>query len=252
MAKDKKSFILYADLIKSIEHLTNEEKGILFNHLLLYVNDKNPILEDRLILTAWKPIELQLKRDLIKFEEVKIKRSEAGKRSAELRALKNDEQNLTNSTSVDFDEQSSTNPTVNDTVNVTVNDNDNVNDTVNVILLKKETKNKIFSFRQNLINYGFDENLIDDWLKVRKNKKASNTETAYKKFISEIEKRNCVPNDVLEIIVANSWSGFNWEWIDNLKNVNNGKQQRTVTDIALDAFNSEAAKNFSFKPKIDY
>ena len=128
MAENKKSFVLYADLIKSIEHLTNEEKGILFNHLLEYVNDKNPVLEDRLILTAWKPIELQLKRDLIKFEEVKAKRSEAGKRSAELRALKNDENNLTNSTSVESVEQTSTNPT------------DNVNDNVNVNVINSKSK----------------------------------------------------------------------------------------------------------------
>ena len=38
MAEGKKSFVLYADLIKSIEHLTNEEKGVLFNHLLEYYN----------------------------------------------------------------------------------------------------------------------------------------------------------------------------------------------------------------------
>lgn len=67
MAEGKKSFVLYADLLDNIEHLTNEEKGILFNHLLEYVNDKNPILEDRLLVTAWKPIEKQLKRDLKKF-----------------------------------------------------------------------------------------------------------------------------------------------------------------------------------------
>jgi len=120
MAENKKSFVLYADLIKNIEHLTNEEKGILFNHLLEYVNDKKPILEDRLILTAWKPIEAQLKRDLVKFEEVKQKRSEAGKRSAELRALKIDEQTPTNPTSVESVKQTPTNPTDNVTVNVTV------------------------------------------------------------------------------------------------------------------------------------
>lgn len=118
MAENKKSFVLYADLVKSIEHLTNEEKGVLFNHLLLYVNDQNPVLEDRLVLTAWKPIELQLKRDLRKFEEVKAKRSDAGKRSAELRALKADEQTSTNSTSVESVQQMSTNPTDNVTVNV--------------------------------------------------------------------------------------------------------------------------------------
>lgn len=145
MAENKKSFVLYADLIKSIEHLTNEEKGILFNHLLEYVNDKNPVLEDRLILTAWKPIELQLKRDLIKFEEVKAKRSEAGKRSAELRALKNDENNLTNSTSVESVEQTSTNPT------------DNVNDNVNVNVINSKSKPSLetrsLAFKESLIQF---------------------------------------------------------------------------------------------------
>ena len=121
MATDKKSFILYADLIDNIDHLTNEEKGILFTHLLNYVNDKNPVLEDRLILTAWKPIERQLKRDLKKFEEIKEKRSEAGKKSAELRALKKDKQEQQKSTSVESVKQCSTNPTVN--VNDNVNEN---------------------------------------------------------------------------------------------------------------------------------
>ena len=100
MAENKKSFVLYSDLIHNIDHLTNEEKGILFQHLLEYVNDLKPVLKDRLVLTAWKPIERQLKRDLQKFEDVKGKRSEAGKRSAELRALKKIEQNPTNPTSV--------------------------------------------------------------------------------------------------------------------------------------------------------
>ena len=85
MAENKKSFVLYCDLLTSINHLTNEEKGILFQHLLEYVNDMNPILEDRLLLTAWKPIEIQLKRDLIKFEDRKEKLSEYGKKGAEKR-----------------------------------------------------------------------------------------------------------------------------------------------------------------------
>ena len=141
MAENKKSFVLYADLLKSIEHLTNEEKGILFNHLLEYVNDKNPILDDRLILTAWKPIEIQLKRDLVKYEVIKEKRSIAGQKSAEIK-----KQNSTKSTSVESVEQTSTkstvNVSVNDNVNVTVNDNDND------ILLKKETKEYIPDFSE--------------------------------------------------------------------------------------------------------
>ena len=124
MAENKKSFVLYADLITNIDHLTNEEKGVLFNHLLEYVNDMNPILTDRVVLSAWKFIQSQLKRDLVKFEEVKGKRSEAGKKSAELRALNKKQQNPTKPTSVESVQQSSTNPTV------SVNVNDNVNDNI--------------------------------------------------------------------------------------------------------------------------
>jgi len=120
MAENKKSFVLYADLINNIDHLTNEEKGILFTHLLEYVNDMNPILENRVVLSAWKFIQSQLKRDLVKFEEVKGKRSDAGKESARLRALNKEQQNPTKATSVETVQQTSTNPTVN------VNDNDNV------------------------------------------------------------------------------------------------------------------------------
>ena len=68
MAKDKKSFLIYCDIIHTIDHLTDEEKGRLFQHLLEYVNDMNPVLEDRLLLTAWKPIQQQLKRDLEKYQ----------------------------------------------------------------------------------------------------------------------------------------------------------------------------------------
>lgn len=79
MAEGKKSFVLYTDLIQSISHLTNEEKGILFNHLLEYVNDMNPVLTDRLLLTAWKPIELSLKRDLEKFNKALEEKSISGR-----------------------------------------------------------------------------------------------------------------------------------------------------------------------------
>jgi len=128
MAENKKSFVLYADLMQNIEHLTNEEKGVLFNHLLMYVNDLNPTLEDRLLVTAWKPIEAQLKRDLKKFEQVKAKRSEAGKKSAKLKK----QQNSTNSTSVESVKQKATNSTsVKSVQHRSTNSTDNVNDNVN-------------------------------------------------------------------------------------------------------------------------
>ena len=121
MAKDKKGFILYADLIKVVSKLPNETAGKLFKIILSYVNDLEVSIDDLLLEIAFEPIKNQLKRDLVKFEQVKSKRSDAGKRSAELRALKKEGQNPTNSTSVESVQQTSTNPTV--TVNDIVTDN---------------------------------------------------------------------------------------------------------------------------------
>jgi hypothetical protein len=42
MAKEKKSFVLYSDLIHAIKELTREEKGELLETILSYVNDENP------------------------------------------------------------------------------------------------------------------------------------------------------------------------------------------------------------------
>lgn len=93
--------------------------------------------------------------------------------------------------------------------------------------------NKRFDFKTSLIKYGFDKNLVSDWLKVRKTKKASNTETVFKKFISDIEKRECDINKILEHIVVRNWSGFNWEWYDKeMKEKSSAKKENTEPIIA--------------------
>jgi len=125
MAEDKKSFVLYSDQRSIIEMLPDDKAGILLKHIFAYVNDENPINNDPLVLLAFEPIKLQMKRDLIKWLATKGVRSTAGKASAEARRLlKESQQNSTNLTNVDFVQQSSTNPTV----NVTVNDNVTVNE----------------------------------------------------------------------------------------------------------------------------
>ena len=114
MANGKKSFVLYADLLKSVDHLTEEELGKLFRHILEYVNDLNPVLEDRLLLTAWKPIERSLKEDLKKWEEIRQKRAKAGAKGGKAKQAnaKSAKQNIANqavsvtdSVSVNVDKQ---------------------------------------------------------------------------------------------------------------------------------------------------
>ena len=123
MADNKKSFVLYCDIIKTVEILPNETAGELFKHILSYVNDEEPQTDNMLVKLAFEPIKQQLKRDLEKWEEIKVKRSEAGKKSAAKRNKNQQKQQVL--TSVKSVEQTLTNPTVNDNVNVTVNVNVN-------------------------------------------------------------------------------------------------------------------------------
>ena len=237
MAENKKSFVLYTDSKGLIDQLPDEIAGRLFKHIFAYVNDENPISEELILNIAFEPIKNQLKRDLVKWSNQTEQRRQAGLKSAEIRKR--------NSTSVNERSFSST-----DNVNVSVSVNDSVSDNVtdSVILLKKETKS-IFSFERGLLEYGFDKHLVTDWLKVRKTKKATNTETAFKNFIAELEQRNCNINEVLEICVEKSWSGFKWSWIDNLKQTNtfnNGRVEKTTREVFEDALQSEAARNFRF------
>ena len=117
MADNKKSFLLYCDLIHTVKKLPKEKQGELFITILEYVNDMNPEVKDLNVDLVFEPIKRQLKRDLIKYEGKKKQWSEAGKASAKARKKK--------STTVN-DRSTDSTVTVNDTVNVNVNVNDNV------------------------------------------------------------------------------------------------------------------------------
>ena len=82
-------------------------------------------------------------------------------------------------------------------------------------------KEKAFVFRIALIDYGFDKDLVDDWLSVRKTKKATNTKTAFDGFIKEVEKSNNDKDQILKTCIEKSWSGFKTEWLNNLNNNSN-------------------------------
>jgi len=79
MAEDKKGFLLYADLIHTIEKMPNDKAGLLFKHILNYVNDLNPVTDDLIVELTFEPIKQQLKRDLLKYKETKIDKSNGGK-----------------------------------------------------------------------------------------------------------------------------------------------------------------------------
>jgi len=125
MAKDKKSFVLYSDLIHTVEKLPNSTAGELFKHILRYVNDLNPETDNFTIDVVFESIKQQLKRDLDKYEDKKKQWSEAGKASAEARKLKKEQEQRT---LTDVKQRSTVST-------VSVNDTVNVNDIVSVRII---------------------------------------------------------------------------------------------------------------------
>lgn len=88
-----------------------------------------------------------------------------------------------------------------------------------------------FDFKKSLLKFGFDPQLVEEWLKIRKTKKAVNTETALNGFLNEIKKNKSTdPNSILRVCVERSWSGFKSEWLNNLNLSKNGISQSISRD----------------------
>lgn len=81
--------------------------------------------------------------------------------------------------------------------------------------LQKNIENKRirFDFKKALIDIGVSPEVAEDWLEVRKAKKAANTETAFKRLKEEISKSGLPANECITIAVARSWQGFQADWI---------------------------------------
>lgn len=80
MASNKKSVLLYCDIIHTVEELSDVDAGKLFKHYLRYINDKNPDPPSKLIKIVFEPIKQGLKRDLKKWEKTSEKNSANAKK----------------------------------------------------------------------------------------------------------------------------------------------------------------------------
>lgn len=226
MATDKKSFILYCDLIHTVNKLPDETAGKLLKHILAYVNDLNPETEDLLVEVAFEPIKQAMKRDLKKWE-TEIDRKSQGAILGNLKRWHFDLYEKVDSKELTLDEAqtiaksripSHTDKTdgiaiksiasIADSVNVSVSDNVNVND-----IKKKDIPPRGFDFKSSLIQLGVEKQVAEDWLKVRAKHKASNTQTAFNKIATEINKSGRDANWCITKAVEKSWRGFEAEWV---------------------------------------
>lgn len=133
MAENKKSFVLYCDLIHTVSKMPSDKAGDLFKHILLYVNDKNPVTDDLIVQLTFEPVKQQLKRDLLKYEGVKEIKSNSGRiggiKSGEARRKQTEANEAYASNSKQNEANEAVTVNVND--NVTVNDNEIANDIKN-------------------------------------------------------------------------------------------------------------------------
>lgn len=79
-----------------------------------------------------------------------------------------------------------------------------------------------FDFKKSLVELGITEQTASDWMAVRKNAKATNTQTAFNALRSQIEKickrHGVTAEQVAAFAVGKDWKGINAEW-DAVKNI---------------------------------
>lgn len=89
---------------------------------------------------------------------------------------------------------------------------DNISPTEIIINKEKDVR---FDFKKSLLEIGVSPQVAEDWLKVRKAKKAANTETAFKRIQHEIQLSGLSADECITIAVERSWQGFKAEWLSN-------------------------------------
>ncbi|WP_424585513.1 replication protein [Acinetobacter baumannii] len=100
-----------------------------------------------------------------------------------------------------------------------------------------------FSFVEELRKLGANDQLINDWLAVRKNKKASNNQTSFSRFESQLSKANLDINTVLRICIERDWKGFDASWLANVNLSEYQEQtQQTIPEQPATQFKGVAKK----------
>lgn len=190
MAENKKSFILYSDLLHTIDLMPDENAGKLFKHILKYVNDLDPEAEDLITKLSFEPIKQQLKRDLNAWEKTIELKSDSGKmgnlkrwhKDLYLQVIDN-KLNIDEALVIAHNRKTSHTDTLpsHPIANIAVNVNDNVNVNVNVNNIEERKLKFADTLKPYLQTYGKD--FLNDFFKYWTEPNISNT-----KFKKELER----------------------------------------------------------------
>ena len=244
----KETFLFYADWLNVIRDLPSEVQLEVYQAIAEYAIYGNLIELKPLAKVAFGFVKQTIDRDTQKYISISEKRSEAGKKGG--RRLKDNELEESNEKQKKqlLSEKSKKS-------NCPLNDNDNVNDNDNDFSFLKKKKQKSarvdfdeeeknnqplsdqketspqvaaapppFNFRQAMLSAGFAADLTEDWLKIRKAKKAVNSERAFKIFLEQVQRTGRDKNEILALVVQKQWKGFEANWVQSAQQSHNSQQ----------------------------
>ena len=242
----KETFLFYADWLNVIRDLPSEVQLEVYQAIAEYAIYGNLIELKPLAKVAFGFVKQTIDRDTQKYISISEKRSEAGKKGG--RRLKDNELEESNEKQKKqlLSEKSKKS-------NCSLNDNDNVNDNDISFLEKKKQKSASvdfdeeeknnqplsdpketspqvaaapppFNFKQAMLSAGFAADLTEDWLKIRKAKKAVNSERAFKIFLEQVQRTGQDKNAILALVVQKQWKGFEASWVQSAQQSHNPQE----------------------------
>ena len=252
---ERETFVFYKDWLNVIRDLPSEVQLEVYQAITEYAIYGNLIELKPLAKVAFGFVKQTIDRDTQKYISIKEKRKEAGAKGGRpLKTNELEESKDKQKNQLVFEKSKKSKSPLN------VNVNDNVNDNVNYISFLEKKKQKStsvdfgeeennqplndqketsppvapapppFNFRKAMLSEGFAPELVDEWLKIRKAKKAINTERAFKTFIEKVRKTNQDINTVLSIIVQKQWKGFEAEWLHSAQAPLQSPQQTIIDE----------------------
>jgi uncharacterized protein YdaU (DUF1376 family) len=231
-------FPLYpGDYLQDTRLLTTLEHGAYFQLLILYYNNGGPISSDldglwrsvgartdaekeafRYVLDSYFQLDGEVyrqkrcDREIAEYARKQKTASDNGKKGAEARKLKHEALIDAASDGVAKPPLRVAKPPLANRIEQNRTEQ-NITEDINT----DATTSGRFDTLNFLEANGADTELAKDWLKVRKNGRATNTERAMNAFLAQVGKAGLDINTVLEICVERSWKGFQAEWLQKSK-----------------------------------
>lgn len=98
-----------------------------------------------------------------------------------------------------------------------------------------------FNFKNELLLLGVDKEILNDWMKVRTKKRATNTQSALSLLVSQITKAGLTIDQGIRFANDENWGAFKLEWYKNKQGANNGQSQKPSQKLS--AYERQVKRN---------